>query len=309
MAQYKVQGGQTIWDIAIQLYGSIEGAFDLFMSNPKLNMTTDLKAGDILEYHEQFVVNQSIVDAIVSHDYLPANSERRVYFKDILAPLRLVVKIPEKEVEVSFSVAGDGQMIVDWGDNSCVQTINLTSEEIVLTHAFDNKVDKRRMKIYGNFSFSRLNLSGFKGSLYPINPVVVDEFVSIANAGDLSCLFLFKGMVKLDLRNTNIDDLSPIYDYGRSGGVSEDYNGLQILNLQGVRFKDVSVIDDYLEYLSSPISHGTRRPCHVYLTTEPSKRGMTAIETILNEKAWNQESYASSWTFDINGTIYTTISE
>lgn len=48
MAQYKVQGGQTIWDIAIQLYGSIEGAFDLFMSNPKLNMTTDLKAGDIL---------------------------------------------------------------------------------------------------------------------------------------------------------------------------------------------------------------------------------------------------------------------
>lgn len=80
MAQYKVQGGQTIWDIAIQLYGSIEGAFDLFMSNPKLNMTTDLKAGDILEYHEQFVVNQSIVDAIVSHDYLPANSERRVYF-------------------------------------------------------------------------------------------------------------------------------------------------------------------------------------------------------------------------------------
>ena len=59
MAQYKVQGGQNIWDIAIQLYGSIEGAFDLFMSNPKLNMTTNLKAGDILEYHEQFVINQS----------------------------------------------------------------------------------------------------------------------------------------------------------------------------------------------------------------------------------------------------------
>ena len=78
MAQYKVQGGQNIWDIAIQLYGSIEGAFDLFMSNPKLNMTTNLKAGDILEYHEQFVINQSIVDAIVSNDYLPANSERRV---------------------------------------------------------------------------------------------------------------------------------------------------------------------------------------------------------------------------------------
>ena len=309
MAQYKVQGGQNIWDIAILLYGSIEGAFDLFMSNPKLNMTTDLKTGDILEYHEQFVINQSIVDAIISNDYLPANSERRVYFKDVQAPLRVFVKIPEKENEVSFIVAGDGQMIIDWGDNSNLQTINLTTEEIVLVHAFDNKVDKRRMKIYGDFSLSRLNLTGFKGSLYPINPVVVDEFVSIANAGDLSCLFLFKGMVTLDLRNTNIDNLAPIYDYGKSGNIAENYNGLQILNLQGVQFKDVSVLDDYLEYLANPETHGTRRPCHIYLTTEPTERGMAAIETILNEKAWNQEGFAASWVFDINGTTYTTTVE
>ncbi len=309
MAQYKVQGGQNIWDIAIQLYGSIEGAFDLFMSNPKLNMTTNLKAGDILEYHEQFVINQSIVDAIVSNDYLPANSERRVYFKEVQAPLRMFVKVPEQEVEISFVIAGDGQIVIDWGDNSELQTVYLTAEKTILTHAFDNKVDKRRMKIYGDFSLSHLNLTGFKGSLYPINPIVVDEFVSIANAGDLRCLFLFKGMVKLDLRNTNIDDLTPIYDYGRSGNISEDYNGLQILNLQGARFKDISVLDDYLEYLANPITHGTRRPCHIYLTTEPSERGMAAIETILNEKAWNQEGFASSWAFDINGTTYTTISE
>lgn len=306
MAQYKVQGGQNIWDIAIQLYGSIEGAFDLFMSNPKLNMTTQLKAGDILEYHEQFVINQSIVDAIVSNDYLPANSERRVYFKNVQAPLRMFVKIPEQETETSFEVAGDGQMIIDWGDNSTLQTISLTDDRIVLDHVFDNKVDKRRMKIYGDFSLSYLNLTGFKGSLYPINPIVVDEFISIANAGDLSCLFLFKGMVSLDLRNTNIDNLSPIYDYGRSGNIAEEYNGLQLLNLEGVRFKDIAVLDDYLEYLADSETHGTRRPCHLYLTAQPSERGMAAIETILNEKAWNQEGYASSWAFTINGTTYTT---
>jgi hypothetical protein len=305
MAQYKVQGGQNIWDIAIQLYGSIEGAFDLFMSNPKLNMTTNLKAGDILEYHEQFVINQSIVDAIVNNDYLPANSERRVYFKGVSAPLRIVIKMPEQETEASFVVAGNGQMVVDWGDNSDLQTIFLTEEKITLNHVFDNKVDKRRMKIYGDFSFSYLNLTGFKGSLYPINPVVVDELVSRANAGDLSCLFLFKGMVSLDLRSTNIDDLSPIYDYGRSGNVTESYNGLQLLNLEAVRFKDIAVLDDYLEYLADSETHGTRRPCHIYLTAQPSARGMAAIETILNEKAWNQEGYASSWAFTINGTTYT----
>lgn len=305
MAQYKVQGGQNIWDIAIQLYGSIEGVFDLFMSNPKLNMTTNLKAGDILEYHEQFVINQSIVDAIVSNDYLPANGERRVYFKNVQAPLRMFIKMPEQETETSFKVAGNGQMIIDWGDNSALQTISLSDDMTVLGHVFDNKVDKRRMKIYGDFSLSYLNLTGFKGSLYPIKPIVVDEFISIANAGDLSCLFLFKGMVSLDLRNTNIDDLSPIYDYGRSGNIAEEYNGLQLLNLEGVRFKDIAVLDDYLEYLADSETHGTRRPCHLYLTAQPSARGRAAIETILNEKAWNQEGYASSWAFTINGTTYT----
>lgn len=305
MAQYKVQGGQNIWDIAIQLYGSIEGAFDLFMSNPKLNMTTNLKAGDILEYHEQFVINQSIVDAIESNDYLPANGERRVYFKNVQAPLRMFIKMPEQETETSFKVAGNGQMVIDWGDNSALQTISLSDDMTTLEHVFDNKVDKRRMKIYGDFSLSYLNLTGFKGSLYPINPIVVDEFISIANTGDLSCLFLFKGMVSLDLRNTNIDDLSPIYDYGRSGNVTESYNGLQLLNLEAVRFKDIAVLDDYLEYLADSETHGTRRPCHIYLTAQPSARGMAAIETILNEKAWNQEGYASSWAFTINGTTYT----
>ena len=112
-------------------------------------------------------------------------------------------------------------------------------------------------------------------------------------------------MVSLDLRSTNIDDLSPIYDYGRNGNVTESYNGLQLLNLEAVRFKDIAVLDDYLEYLADSETHGTRRPCHIYLTAQPSARGMAAIETILNEKAWNQEGYASSWAFTINGTTYT----
>ena len=56
MATYKVLNNQNIWDISLLLYGSIEGAFDLFISNPSLSMTTELKAGDLLEYHEDFVV-------------------------------------------------------------------------------------------------------------------------------------------------------------------------------------------------------------------------------------------------------------
>ena len=89
MAKYKVSSSQSIWDIAIALYGTIEGAFDLFVSNPKLTMTTDLIPGMELEYHEDFVVNEGIVESLKSASITPANGER-VYFKqtDKLRPRR-----------------------------------------------------------------------------------------------------------------------------------------------------------------------------------------------------------------------------
>ena len=42
MAQYKVRNGQNIYDVALTLYGSIEGIFDLLISNEWLNMETQL---------------------------------------------------------------------------------------------------------------------------------------------------------------------------------------------------------------------------------------------------------------------------
>lgn len=306
MAQYIVQSDQTIWDIALQLYGSIEGAFALFVCNPKLTMTTDLKRGDILEYYDGIKINSSVVESIKENKYLPANSERHVYFKRPDTPVRMIVKIPESTVETSFAVAGDGAMIIDWGDNSNLQTVELTSRLAKIYHAFDNNVDTRRMKIYGDFNLSELDATGFRGSFVPVAPIIVDSFTSVANVGDLNCLYLFEGMVSLDLRNTRIESLAPIYDYGITGNRLEEYNGLMHLNLLGAEFQDISVLDDYLEYLAGSKTHGTRRPCTVLLDTEPSERGMKAIETILGEPEWNQASFASSWVFNINGQIYTT---
>ena len=52
MATYKVKLGQNIWDVAMQLYGSVEGILDLLISNDWLDMTTDLEVGMDLEYHD-----------------------------------------------------------------------------------------------------------------------------------------------------------------------------------------------------------------------------------------------------------------
>lgn len=307
MAQYKVQGGQNIWDISMMLYGSIEGAFDLFMSNPWLTMTTVLKAGDILEYHDNIVINSSIVKAIQDDDMLLANGERKVYYKEAPEPLKIIAEVPSELNMVAFSVSGEHTMYIDWGDNSTLQVVKLTNQPIRLEHYFDNVVDTRKMKIYGNFTLRELDLSAFKGSMFPVTNITIDSFTSISNYGDLRGLFLCNGVVKVDLRYSQLDDLSPIYDYGKDH--RDGYTGLQELNLLGVKFTNVDVLDDYLEYLADKNGHGTRRPCKVYLDTTPSERGMTAINTILNDPKWNQEGFASSWEFYINDVLYTTTEE
>ena len=75
---------------------------------------------------------------------------------------------------------------------------------------------------------------------------------------------------------------------------------LQELNLLQVQFTSQDVLDDYLEYIVN--NYGTRRNCTVYLDTEPSERGMAAINTIINEESWNA---SGKWKFIINDITYT----
>lgn len=304
MTPYTVQHQQNIWDIALLLFGSIEGVFDLFICNPQLSMTTDLKAGDTLLYHENLTVNPSIVNVMKSNDWVPANGERKVYHKTTASKLRIIAKCPSDLDSVTFSAEGDGVMIVDWGDNSALQSIPLGVSRKRFAHSFDNTVSERTIKIYGDFSFYHLDLSEFIGTIYPITQITVDNFSSVGNYGNLVGLRLFHGMITIDLRNSQIDDLSPIYDYGRDH--RDTYSGLTMVDLRGVRFQSLSVIDDYLSYLAAQSSHGTRRPCTIRLDTTPSDVGMKAIQSILDEPAWNQDGFAESWKFYINDKLYTT---
>ena len=111
-------------------------------------------------------------------------------------------------------------------------------------------------------------------------------------------------MVALDLSYSRINTLKPIYDYGISGGLTETYNGLQSLDLTGVQFGDISVLDDYLEYIAGSKTHGGRRPCKIKLSTLPSDRGRNAIKRIMNEPEWNEVAFGSNWEFIINNQIY-----
>ena len=61
MGRYSVIAGQNIFDVALHLYGSIEGIVDLMMNNPDLSLDTTLTVGQELVYTDGFVINADVV--------------------------------------------------------------------------------------------------------------------------------------------------------------------------------------------------------------------------------------------------------
>lgn len=291
MATYTVSTSQNIFDISLQLYGTIEGIFDLLITNTWLSMNTDLQKGQTLEYHEDFILNDTVVTGLSDDSIVPANSERHIYFKRPEEELFAVCDIEATSDMASFTVGGEGTMVVDWGDNSSLEYIQLSHTNNTVTHYFDNTVKKRRLKFYGDstMQLTYLNITHLGGTLLMTRPITVDEYVSHSNGWSLSGLFLFEGTYSIDLQQCSISNLLPIGDMD-----------LQELNLTQVRFTKISVLDEYLQYIVD--HYGTRRGCKVYLDTKPSEDGMAAINTILTEEEWNTPT---PWEFIINGKTYT----
>lgn len=291
MAIYTVKPNQNLFDVALHLYGNIEGLFDLLISNPELNMTSELVYGQELVYHEDFVLNESVVSEFKKQGIVPSSGARKVYFKRPEEDLIFLVGVNADMTLTTFKASGEGVMIIDWGDNTELEYVKLTVAMQSIEHYFDNETDNRRIKIYGDTStlkFIKLDTTGLGGALILCKPVIVDEYACTNRGYSLLGLSMFEGTYKIDLHSTTIDSLLPIGDMN-----------LQELDLIGVHFLHDNTIDDYLEYIVE--HYEDRRPCTVYLTTEPSEKGYAAIDTILNEQEWN---ISDTWKFYINNQLY-----
>lgn len=288
MSTHIVKHNQNIFDIALQLYGSIEGIFDLLLSNPKLSMAAQLKAGDKLEYHDYFTINDGVVQNLPKNGVM--NGERKVYHKEPSYPLLIIFKSEGKlPIHASqIKLSGSGVVEIDWGDNSEMETIHLTNQVATVEHFFNTNEPVKRVNVYGSCSFIVLDTSSTNMEMYPTTEIIVDEYVSCQNKQHLKGLLLFNGTYKVDLRKSYVSDLLGI------GNMS-----LQELDLTGAIFSHIDVLDDYLEYIVA--NYEDRRSCTVRLTSHPSDRGMAAIRTILQEPAWNE---SGSWVFIINDEIY-----
>ena len=81
MGKYIVTHGQNLYDVALHIYGSIEGVIDLMMNNTSLSLDQILKAGDELVYTDDYVINKDVAAYYKVNEIMPANGERHVYPK------------------------------------------------------------------------------------------------------------------------------------------------------------------------------------------------------------------------------------
>ena len=73
MAEYTVQTGQNLFDVALSLYGSIEGLLDLMVNNPTLSIDSEIKSGDRLQYTPYYYEDQTVLQYYKSNNIVPSN--------------------------------------------------------------------------------------------------------------------------------------------------------------------------------------------------------------------------------------------
>lgn len=307
MGKYTITAGQNIYDVAMHLYGSIEGIVDLLINNPELSLDDHLKSGDKLEYTDGFTINPDIVAYNRLYNLLPANGERNVYPKEPSGQCFMELYQDNKQTATSLLLGGSGTLEIDWGDNTDIEVLVLTDEVKELRHYFNDKIaSARRISLYGDVRFRVLDISRSQASqVYLLRPLDIEKFTCEKMELDISFLSLAEDTYELSLAGLQTESLQSLLSLKK----------LMRLELRGAKTKS-SVLDTYLKALAT--QHYGRRNLTAYFSTIPTgiyrkpekdsegnyriSSGMEAIWMLTHEPAWNE---GGAWTFIINQTIYT----
>lgn len=306
MGKYKVIQGQNLYDVALHIYGSIEGVTDLLVNNECLSFDTDLRAGDELAYSDDYQINEEVTAYYGTHGITPASGEQHVYPKYFTLPKTIEVYTSNKEIGVEFSVSGSGRIEIDWGDNSKVQVITLSDNVEVVKHLFDSTIGgKRCISLYMQGYIKVLDISGLHPiELYILKPLSVERFALDNATLTIDALPMLGDVFAMTLDGLKALDLTPLVEL----------KNLMSLSLMQTVFRQPT-IDAYLIGLVE--RHDNRRNCKVAMTVQPSGQyrkpgkdsnnryllssGMEAIWVLTHEEAWND---GGAWKFIINGTTY-----
>lgn len=221
MAKYIVRTGQNIYDVALTLYGSVEGIFSLIASNKWLTMETKLSYGMVIEYSENLAINNDIVlwlkenniivkngehiynfldieDYVTNHiNSLHPNivnelqsmspDERTMYWESLYTP-RMVIQQQGQTSNIKLQLSNDTHFIIDWGDYSEPQIVEGADLQEI-EHCYKGS-GTHIITLYGDFECKILDFTELNGVYYPLGTIYADEFKSVLNINDLNKLII-----------------------------------------------------------------------------------------------------------------------
>lgn len=124
MGKYTITVGQNLYDVALHIYGSIEGITDLLISNPWLSLAATLRPGQELIYSDDYLIDADVAAYYRQRGISPANGERGVYFKESQYARRAEFRLSDTATSAGVAFSGWGVMEIDWGDNTPLQLQN-----------------------------------------------------------------------------------------------------------------------------------------------------------------------------------------
>lgn len=293
MATYIVKPGQNIWDIALQLHGGVDGLFDLLVSNQSINMSTEFVGGEVLEYHDFFIANQSVVASLKDASIVPSNGNRGIVVKNLKSKPSVVFNLEKGALFASFQASGRGFVTIDWGDGSEDDIVQLNSSNQIVEHYFSDRYDGRRMvRFLGEFEFYDLDITRMAAIVYATRIIHANKILA-KRSTLLDGFRLFSSTKSLVLDESVIVDLSPIAKIP-----------LTSLSLMNCFFEQDDALEKYLEAIIE--DYGDRPPCTIRMSVDVSAGALEKINTILNEPSWN---IRESWKFIAGDKIYTNSNE
>lgn len=204
MKTYITRTGQNIYDIALQLYGSLEGIMDLIVCNtslkvadfgPKalegkpLSFATPISRGIKLQYHDGLVINNNVKEYINERGVIPANGEHTCSTHAFyMSPKRILINQAGGLCTIVGTVQ-EGIMYIDWGDFSNVTTVSKVDGDFLFEHIYKSD-QNHTVSILGDFVMENLDISQTNGLAYPVSIIeITKKFVNNNKIPALNKLF------------------------------------------------------------------------------------------------------------------------
>ena len=309
---YTVTENQTLYDVAIDIHGTVDGISDILVNNTNISVDSELFGGMKLIYTSGQTIEQDVVEQLDAMGIIPVNPIRKIYPKN--QPDGKILDIYANISGSTFSFVKSGNkfdILIDWGDNTDIERLSPSNNNGY--HQFsleDSYFGERKIRLYINKNEeSPIDITidendGVDSDIMVYQSIKSNNFVSYSNIHNTSFLRLFDGLKTITLHK-NVDSIIPI----------SLIESLTQINIYSKKIHP-SDLDNF--FISIIDNYGKRIPANININSKPSgtykepqktesgeyivQNGMEAVWLLTNEESWNSDYY--KWKITIDGVTY-----